>query len=178
MKISVFVDGANIFYMQKDELKWWINFEKLLRWIENRTGGEIIDAYYYVGEENPPDTRQQGFLTALADIGYSIITKELKIIVLDDGREIRKANLDIEIVLDMFNTIENYDMAILVSGDGDFAGPGEEVHGHVHKKVHRPGAPGGVRDALRRLRGHKGRGPEGRPLTSLFPFLSFSQIRL
>jgi uncharacterized LabA/DUF88 family protein len=44
-------------------------------------------------------------LTALADIGYSIITKELKIIVLDDGREIRKANLDIEIVLDMFNTI-------------------------------------------------------------------------
>ncbi len=83
--------------MQKDELKWWINFEKLLRWIENRTGGEIIDAYYYVGEENPPDTRQQGFLTALADIGYSIITKELKIIVLDDGREIRKANLDIEL---------------------------------------------------------------------------------
>jgi len=90
VKISVFVDGANIFYMQKDELKWWINFEKLLRWIENKTGGEIIDAYYYVGEENPPDTRQQGFLTALADIGYSIITKELKIIVLDDGREIRE----------------------------------------------------------------------------------------
>ncbi len=135
---------------------------------------EIIDAYYYVGEENPPDTRQQGFLTALADIGYSIITKELKIIVLDDGREIRKANLDIEIVLDMFNTIENYDMAILVSGDGDFERPlrllraREEVHGHVHKKVHRPGAPGGVRDALRRLRGYKGRGPEGGPLTSLF----------
>jgi len=76
-----------------------------------------------VREENPPDTRQQGFLTALADIGYSIITKELKIIVLDDGREIRKANLDIEIVLDMFNTIENYDMAILVSGDGDFERP-------------------------------------------------------
>ena len=123
MKISVFVDGANVFYMQKDELKWWINFEKLLRWIENKTAGEIIDAYYYVGEENPPDTRQQGFLTALADIGYSIITKELKIIVLDDGREIRKANLDIEIVLDMFNTIENYDMAILVSGDGDFERP-------------------------------------------------------
>ena len=31
--------------------------------------------------------------------------------------------MDIEIVLDMFNTIEHYDMAVLVSGDGDFERP-------------------------------------------------------
>lgn len=37
--------------------------------------------------------------------------------------EVRKANLDIEIVLDMFNSIEHYDMAVLVSGDGDFERP-------------------------------------------------------
>ena len=28
--------------------------------------------------------------------------------------------MDIEIVLDMFNTIDSYDLAVLVSGDGDF----------------------------------------------------------
>ena len=28
--------------------------------------------------------------------------------------------MDVEIVLDMFNTVDSYDMAILVSGDGDF----------------------------------------------------------
>lgn len=32
----------------------------------------------------------------------------------------RKANLDIEIVLDMFATVDNFDVAVLVSGDGDF----------------------------------------------------------
>lgn len=40
-----------------------------------------------------------------------------------DGTPTQKANLDIEIVLDIFNTIDLYDMAILVSGDGDFERP-------------------------------------------------------
>ena len=123
MRISIFVDGANIFYMQKDALNWWIDLHKLLRWIESKTGGEIVDAFYYVGEEQPPDPRQQSFLGALTRMGYSVITKELKSIVQSNGTVIRKANLDIEIVLDMFNTIENYDMAVLVSGDGDFQRP-------------------------------------------------------
>jgi uncharacterized LabA/DUF88 family protein len=47
----------------------------------------------------------------------------LKTIIQDDGTEKRKANLDIEIVLDMFNTIDHYDMAVLFSGDGDFERP-------------------------------------------------------
>jgi uncharacterized LabA/DUF88 family protein len=40
-----------------------------------------------------------------------------------DGTSTQKANLDIEIVLDMFNTIDHYDLAMLVSGDGDFERP-------------------------------------------------------
>jgi uncharacterized LabA/DUF88 family protein len=36
------------------------------------------------------------------------------------GRSKKKANLDIEIVLDIFNTIDHYDMAVFISGDGDF----------------------------------------------------------
>ena len=38
----------------------------------------------------------------------------------DDGTTSAKANLDIEIVMDMFSTIDTYDMAMLVSGDSDF----------------------------------------------------------
>ena len=54
-------------------------------------------------------------------MGYSVVTKPNKTIFdAKTGTTRKKANLDIEIVLDMFNTIENYDMAILVSGDGDF----------------------------------------------------------
>jgi uncharacterized LabA/DUF88 family protein len=36
------------------------------------------------------------------------------------GRFSQKANLDIEIVVDMFNTVDQYDRVILFSGDGDF----------------------------------------------------------
>ena len=38
----------------------------------------------------------------------------------ETGEVSQKANLDVEIVLDMFNMIDRYDMAILISGDGDF----------------------------------------------------------
>ena len=54
-------------------------------------------------------------------MGYSLVTKPIKTIYdSSSGKFIQKANLDIEIVLDMFNTIDLYDTAILVSGDGDF----------------------------------------------------------
>jgi uncharacterized LabA/DUF88 family protein len=47
------------------------------------------------------------------------VTKPIKTIYdSSTGKFIQKANLDIEIVLDMFNTIDNYDVAVLVSGDG------------------------------------------------------------
>ena len=120
MRISVFIDGANFFYMQR-KLGWWIEPKKLLDFIKAK--GEIVDAVYYVGVEAPPEARQKGFLNYLGHIGFSLETKTLKTIIQDDGTEKKKANLDIEIVLDMFNTIEHYDMAVLLSGDGDFERP-------------------------------------------------------
>jgi uncharacterized LabA/DUF88 family protein len=121
MKISVFVDGANFFYMQRDGLQWFADAKKILDWIRRK--GEIVDAFYYIGEDVPPEVKQQNYLTALTYMGYSLVTKTMKSIIQSDGTEIKKANLDIEIVLDMFNTIENYDMAVLISGDGDFERP-------------------------------------------------------
>jgi uncharacterized LabA/DUF88 family protein len=38
----------------------------------------------------------------------------------DTGERIFKGNLDTEIVLDMMNTLDNYDVAFLFSGDSDF----------------------------------------------------------
>lgn len=121
--IAVFVDGANFFFMQRDDLSWFADPKKLLEYIE-REYGEIADAYYYVGKDVPPDARQQGFLNALPRMGFSVVTKPIKTIYdTTTGTTKQKANLDIEIVLDMFNTIENYETAILVSGDGDFDRP-------------------------------------------------------
>ncbi len=118
MKISVFLDGANFFFMQKD-LGWFADPKKILQFIEKE--GQIIDAFYYVGKDVPPDARQDAFLNALPTMGYSLVTKQIKSIFdSKTGNVKRKANLDIEIVMDIFNTIEHYDKAVLISGDGDF----------------------------------------------------------
>lgn len=119
MRIAVFVDGSNFFYMQKDDLGWFADPKKLLEYIENKFGS-IEDAYYYVGQDTPPEAKQKAFLDKLPDMGYALVSKQIKTITGDDGKIKKKANLDIEIVLDMFNTIDNYDFAVLVSGDGDF----------------------------------------------------------
>ncbi len=120
MKVSVFVDGANFLYMQRDGLHTFIDPKKLLAYINSEVG-TVVDAFYYTGQDAPPDARQQGFLDALPSMGYSLVTKQIKTIYdQKTGKTKQKANLDIEIVLDMFNTIEHYDLAVLVSGDGDF----------------------------------------------------------
>jgi uncharacterized LabA/DUF88 family protein len=118
-RIAIFIDGSNFFYMQTKDLGQFLDPKKLLDYLTRF--GEIRDAYYYTGEDDTHDAKQQGYLDALAYMGYSLVTKRIKTIFdPQTGTTKRKANLDIEIVLDMFNTIDNYDMAILVSGDGDF----------------------------------------------------------
>ena len=118
-RVALFVDGANFFYMQKNDLNWFVDTKKLLKYCERF--GEVVDAYYYVGKDSPSEAGQHAFLSALTYMGYSLVTKPIKTIYDPVTGETRqKANLDIEIVLDMFNTIDNYDIAVLVSGDGDF----------------------------------------------------------
>jgi len=118
-RIAVFIDGSNFFYMQTKDLGMLMDPKKLLDYIARY--GEITDAYYYTGEDDLHDAKQQSYLDALSHMGYSVVTKRIKTIFdPQTGSTKRKANLDIEIVLDMFNTIDNYDVAVLVSGDGDF----------------------------------------------------------
>ena len=115
-KVAIFMDGANIYYTQRS-MGWNIDAEKLLNYCKEY--GEIVEAVYYSGDNNDP--KQKGFLNKLAYIGYSLETKPVKTIRdWETGNSIQKANLDVEIVLDMFNMVDRYDMAILISGDGDF----------------------------------------------------------
>lgn len=115
-KVAIFLDGSNCFYTQR-KMGWHVDAEKLLNYCKEY--GDIVEAIYYCGESN--DTKQRSFLNKLAYIGYSLETKPLKTIRdYETGEVSQKANLDVEIVLDMFNMIDRYDLAILISGDGDF----------------------------------------------------------
>ena len=115
-RVAIFVDGSNLFYTQKT-LGWEVDSERFLKYCQ--VYGDVVEATYYTGEAN--DSKQKRFFDFLAYTGYSLVTKPLKTIFDQTrGQITQKANLDIDIVLDMFNMIDLYDMAILVSGDGDF----------------------------------------------------------
>ncbi len=117
-RVAIFVDGANMFYAQR-LLGWHLDFARVIEYFTR--GHEMYNAFYYTGVQVPPDNSQRDFLTALRHLGFTIREKSIKE-TLDQNSNavIRRANLDIEIVIDMFNTADRYEIAILMSGDGDF----------------------------------------------------------
>lgn len=115
-RVAIFLDGGNFFYTQK-ELGWQIEPERLLNYYKGY--GDVVEALYYTGASD--DIKQKKYHDRLAYIGYSLVTKPIKTIYdYATKQTTQKANLDIEIVLDMFNMIDRYDIAILISGDSDF----------------------------------------------------------
>ena len=116
-RVGIFVDGSNLFYGQK-KLGWFIDYGHFLQYFSN--GYKRYNAYYYTSTP-AQDSTIEGFLHAMTAMGYTVRRKLIKEIVdQETGETFRKANLDIELVIDMFNTADLYDVAILCTGDGDF----------------------------------------------------------
>ncbi len=117
-RLSIFVDGNNMFYAQQKN-GWFFDPRRVLDYFKSEPNTTLVNAFWYTGLKDPQD--QRGFRDALISLGYTVRTKILKEYYDDNsGRYSQKANLDIEIVVDMFNTVDQYDRVILFSGDGDF----------------------------------------------------------
>jgi uncharacterized LabA/DUF88 family protein len=114
-KLSIFVDGNNMFYAQQKN-GWFFDPRRVLEYFTQHPYTSLVNAFWYTGLKDSQD--QRGFRDALISLGYTVRTKILKEYYDDNsGRYSQKANLDIEIVVDMFNTVEQYDKVILFSGD-------------------------------------------------------------
>ena len=111
--VAVFVDVANIFYAAK-AAGVDIDYVTLLK--SAVAGRDFVRAYAYTGLD-PENENQRNFHSFLARNGYKVVSKDIR--KYGDGKV--KANLDIELVVDMMKTARNLDVAIVVSGDGDFA---------------------------------------------------------
>jgi uncharacterized LabA/DUF88 family protein len=111
--VAVFVDVANIFYAAK-AAGVDIDYVTLLK--SATAGRDFVRAYAYTGLD-PDNENQRNFHQFLARNSYKVVSKDIR--KYGDGRV--KANLDIEMVVDMMKTARNLDVAVLVSGDGDFA---------------------------------------------------------
>ncbi len=111
--VAVFVDVANIFYAAK-AAGVDVDYVDLLK--HSSAGRDLVRAYAYTGLD-PENENQRNFHSFLARHGYKVVSKDIR--KYGDGKV--KANLDIELVVDMMKTARNLDIAIVVSGDGDFA---------------------------------------------------------
>ena len=111
--VAVFVDVANIFYAAK-AAGTDIDYVTLLK--AATAGRDFVRAYAYTGLD-PDNENQRNFHAFLARNQYKVVSKDIR--KYGDGKV--KANLDIELVVDMMKTARNLDIAIVVSGDGDFA---------------------------------------------------------
>lgn len=111
--VAIFIDGNNLFHAAKT-LGIEIDYSRLLRLLCGND--RLLRAFFYTGV-NEQASKQGGFLLWMRRNGYRVVEKEIK--VLPDGS--KKANLDVEIAVDMLSLVDKYDTAILVSGDEDFA---------------------------------------------------------
>lgn len=126
-RIAIFIDGANMFYAQR-KMGWHIDYRKVYEFYASQA--QVYNAFYYTSVTNPPDPGMEGFLRALTGMGYTVRRKVVKeILDQETGQTIRKANLDIEIVIDMLTTAQLFDRAVLISGDGDFERAVEYLRG-------------------------------------------------
>jgi len=111
--IAVFVDVANVFYAAK-AAGVDIDYVTLLKTLTaNR---DLVRAYAYTGLD-PDNENQKAFHNFLSRNNYKVVSKDVR--KYGDGRF--KANLDIELVVDLVRLAPKLDIAVVISGDGDFA---------------------------------------------------------
>ena len=115
-KIGIFIDGANHYMAcQNDGIK--VNFEVLLS--EFNKMGRVVCSRYYTGVKVTPNNEFdpiRKMLTWLMHNGYVLVTKTAKEVA--PGKF--KANMDIEIAVDMLQMAHRLDHIVFFTGDGDF----------------------------------------------------------
>ena len=113
--VAVFVDVANLYYAARGQ-DVDVDYVALLK--HATKGRDLIRAYAYSGLD-PENENQKKFLDFLTKNGYRVVAKDIR----KFGDERVKANLDIELVVDLFRLADRMDVAVIVSGDGDLPPP-------------------------------------------------------
>jgi uncharacterized LabA/DUF88 family protein len=143
-KTAIFIDAYNFQKLSYDAFGVRVDFAKLARHLAG--DNFLVRTYYYTGEfndesieqfvrlssssGNPEQQRammqkrrssQNRFLRFLSRNGFKVVSKTARVYRDFDSEEVRvKADLDLELAIDMLTLSDHLDEAILVSGDGDF----------------------------------------------------------
>ena len=123
LRSGAFIDGVNLF--KSENQNWRIDYKKLKEYLDKRhcplfyNYYNCVDASPSTGDFIRKARLQQGIYKKLERLGFKVITKPLKYI--KEGRIVQtKCDMDIDIALDVYNSLIDLDIVVLVTGDSDF----------------------------------------------------------
>jgi uncharacterized LabA/DUF88 family protein len=123
-RVAIFIDGSNLYHALDQSCgRNDLDFSAFIKWLAD--GRDLYRTYYYNilqdEKRRPADFREQKkFLEALSQVPY--LETRFGSIRYRDGQMVEKG-VDIMLATDMlyYALYDYYDIAILVSGDGDFS---------------------------------------------------------
>ncbi|MEK7151168.1 MAG: NYN domain-containing protein [Patescibacteria group bacterium] len=111
-RVGVFVDAQNMYHSARNLYKARVNFKKVL---EQAVGDRrLIRAFIYVIRTETGE--EKAFIEALEKGGYEIKEKDLQVF----AGGMKKADWDVGMAMDAVILADKIDVAVLVTGDGDF----------------------------------------------------------
>lgn len=111
-RVGVFVDTQNMYHSAKNLYHAKVNFKKVLD--ESVGSRKLIRAFAYVIKTESGE--ETAFVEALEKSGYEIKIKDLQIF----AGGAKKADWDVGMAIDAVILADKIDVAVIVSGDGDF----------------------------------------------------------
>ncbi len=112
-RVGVFIDIQNLYHSAKNLHTAKVNFPSLLKFLVGSR--HLIRAIGYVVKSDS-SLGEQSFFEALEKGGIELRTKDLQVYA--DG--MKKGDWDVGIAVDAIRMSQSLDVAILVTGDGDF----------------------------------------------------------
>lgn len=105
-----FIDGQNL-YLGVKSLNWHLDYRRLRVYLAEKYA--IKRAFIFIGYIHA----EESLYAYLRDCGFEIIFKE----VAKDGSGKPKGNVDVDLTLHTILKIDEYENAVLITSDGDFA---------------------------------------------------------
>lgn len=114
-KIALFIDGDNLFGTL-GLLHWHIDFIRFKELLV--ADSTIYNCFYYTSWDNDPS--KKNFSIFMINNGFTIRKRDQLNIKKDNVVVNTKGDADVLMVMDLILTRDNYDIAVLVTGDSDF----------------------------------------------------------
>jgi uncharacterized LabA/DUF88 family protein len=111
------VDGHSMFYAQQ-KLGWFFDPRRLIELARQEGEVELGSAFWYAGLKDAND--QRPFRDALTSLGYTVRTRPLRELAGEgESRQYTRANLDVEVAIDLLTIAHRCEEVWLLSGSKD-----------------------------------------------------------